>query len=81
MGGDNLYQFAENVLGWIDPLGLAPEGKIGGHGSISGGGNQAHEFVRHKAIQQVKGNNLLMRLSNNPAIAVSQYRHTGKAES
>lgn len=23
VGGDNLYQFAPNVLGWVDPLGLS----------------------------------------------------------
>ena len=24
MGGDNLYAYAPNLMGWIDPLGLAP---------------------------------------------------------
>lgn len=36
LGGLNPYQFASNVLGWIDPLGLAK--KKGAYGAMKGGG-------------------------------------------
>lgn len=32
-GGYNLYQYAPNPIGWIDPLGLTHEFGIAGHGS------------------------------------------------
>ena len=78
LGGINNYQYAPNPVEWVDPLGLAPEGAIGGHGSIKGGGNQAHELIRHKALVLMGCAKDGKRHADNPSIAVSQERHTGR---
>lgn len=85
LGGVNLFQYAPNPVGWIDPFGLAAEGQLGTYGSLtgrkhSGDGMEAHELVRHEALAQMgctkkgkDGDDLRMR--NNPSISMSNDRH------
>jgi RHS repeat-associated protein len=51
-GGNNLYQYAPNPVGWIDPLGLA----CGGHGNSKSGKKAQHgyEIVNTKTGGVVK---------------------------
>ena len=84
-GGINLFQYAPNPIGWIDPFGLAGEGALGTYGSLTGkkhagDGMEAHELVRHEALAQMgctkkgkDGDDLRMR--NNPSIALENGRH------
>lgn len=57
---------------------LAPEGAIRGDGTIKGGGNQAHEMIRHKALVLMGCAKNGKRHADNPSITVTQERHTGK---
>ena len=36
MGGDNVFQYAPNPTGWVDPLGLAAGATTGGLGKVAG---------------------------------------------
>ncbi|OXI38581.1 RHS repeat-associated core domain-containing protein [Burkholderia aenigmatica] len=47
-GGLNLYQFAPNVFGWIDPLGLARYGNTGGGGTT---GQNSSELSRNLSLE------------------------------
>ena len=45
-GGLNLYQYAPNPTGWVDPLGLA----CALSNTITPGKNYKDHFIRHKGI-------------------------------
>jgi len=85
-GGVNLYQYAPNPMGWIDPLGLATNGQLGTYKDLAKGkvnnGDQleAHELVRNEALEQMgcgaktkTGNP--KRHPDNPSIALDLLTH------
>ena len=75
-GGDNLYQYAPNTSGWIDPLGLLKEGEVAGYGAKAhkNDGLEAHEIVRNKFLEE-KGIAKGRRYKGNPSIALSPEHH------
>ena len=81
MGGFNVFQYAPNPVGWIDPFGLAKLFETGTYGSLNGGdhvgdGLQAHELIRHEALVQNGLAQKSTRLSGNPSIALDLDHHT-----
>jgi len=56
MGGDNLYQYAPNPMGWIDPLGLArsPSAVLKSDMGICGKGQAAHHLIPVKVWEKYK---------------------------
>ena len=79
MGGSNVFQYAPNPVGWIDPFGLAKLFETGTYGSLNGGdhvgdGLQAHELIRHEALVQNGLAQKSTRLSGNPSIALDLYQ-------
>ena len=75
-GGYNLYQYAPNTSGWIDPLGLLKEGEVAGYGAKAhkNDGLEAHEIVRNKFLEE-KGIAKGRRYKGNPSIALSPKHH------
>jgi RHS repeat-associated protein len=75
-GGYNLYQYAPNTAGWIDPLGLLKEGEVAGYGAKAhkNDGLEAHEIVRNKFLEE-KGIAKGRRYKGNPSIALSPKHH------
>ena len=81
LGGNNVFQYAPNPVGWIDPFGLAKLFETGTYGSLNGGdhvgdGLQAHELIRHEALVQNGLAQKSTRLSGNPSIALDLDHHT-----
>ncbi|SAE51895.1 Rhs family protein [Enterobacter hormaechei] len=75
-GGWNLYQYAPNPLGWIDPLGLINEFGIAGYGSPvhAKDGLTAHELLQNAWLRNngiIKGR-MSGIASTNPAIALQE---------
>ncbi len=80
-GGANLFQYASNSTGWIDPLGLARKCQLGTYGSLTGKTNtgdalDAHEFVRNEALEQMGLTPEGVRNKSNPSIAIPRGMHT-----
>jgi RHS repeat-associated protein len=80
-GGFNLYQYAPNPVGWIDPKGLANLFELGTYAGLNGephvGDNlQAHELLRHEYLVQQEVADKASRLSGNPSIALDLDHHT-----
>ena len=76
MGGNNLYQYAPNTFGWIDPLGLLKEGEMAGYGAKAhnNDGLEAHEIIRNKFLEE-KGIAKGRRYKGNPSIALASIHH------
>ncbi|WP_241692339.1 RHS repeat-associated core domain-containing protein, partial [Enterobacter cloacae] len=75
-GGWNLYQYAPNPLGWIDPLGLINEFGIAGYGSPvhAKDGLTAHELLQNAWLRNngiIKGR-MSGIATTNPAIALQE---------
>ncbi len=46
LGGNNIYAYAPNPVGWIDPFGLSPNSKLDGNlGGVTGDKMQAHHLI------------------------------------
>ncbi|MND59386.1 putative deoxyribonuclease RhsC [compost metagenome] len=75
-GGINLYQYAPNPLGWIDPWGLLKEGETAGYGAKAHRGDklEAHELMRNKFLED-KGIATGKRVKGNPSMALSPKNH------
>lgn len=78
-GGVNLFQYAPNSTGWVDPVGLAAAGQLGTYGGLTGTANagdklDAHELIRNKALEQMGCKNGA-RMDENPSIALSRGQH------
>ena len=55
MGGTNVFQYAPNPTGWIDPFGLNKVGDVGIHKDLKkvGGGFQSHHLNQDAAFRDV----------------------------
>ena len=79
-GGPNLYRYGPNPTGWTDVLGLASNQQLGTYGSLTGRANkgdqlEAHEFIRHEALEAMGCANAKKRNKKNPAIALDLDTH------
>ena len=81
LGGINIYMFAPNPTEWIDPLGLARKCQLGTYESLTsletnrGDQLDAHEFIRHEALEQIGLTPEGKRNKNNPSIAIPRPMH------
>ena len=75
-GGINLYQYAPNPIGWVDPWGLLNEGEVAGYGAKvhKNDGLEAHEILRNKFLED-KGIATGRRVKGNPSIALTPKHH------
>jgi len=81
LGGINIYMYAPNPTEWVDPLGLARKCQLGTYESLTnldanrGDQLDAHEFIRHEALEQIGMTPEGKRSRNNPSIAIPRPMH------
>ncbi|MDV5097111.1 RHS repeat-associated core domain-containing protein [Pseudomonas sp. LSJ-87] len=81
LGGINIYMYAPNPTEWADPLGLARKCQLGTYESLTnldanrGDQLDAHEFIRHEALEQIGMTPEGKRSRNNPSIAIPRPMH------
>ena len=80
-GGLNVYAYAPNPVDWVDPFGLARKCQLGTYGELTGEANKddkldAHELIRHKALNQMGVAPNGGRNPMNPSIAIPRSMHT-----